>query len=184
MATTISKEDIPDMTAFLRRPQEDGGTETERPSKALQQPAVEPAMDPPTRLPHRIPGGLKGVSDDLERHARDWRNTFRLLEQQRPMLETAESERERLHDALARIVPRVHDANRALGSALEIAKKGDFSDNLSTHFSKNLDALDELESIAEALTANLLQMRATWEQYARTIIRAQKMRDELRTSGS
>ena len=52
-------------------------------------------------------------------------------------------------------------------------------DNLGSQFAKNLKALDELENIASGLSANLLRLRSTWEQYARSIMRAYKMRETL-----
>ncbi|WP_245410018.1 hypothetical protein [Pararhizobium haloflavum] len=168
------------MTSILRRGSEDVPLSSIEGPDLASAAISEAGTYPPVRLPSRIPGGLKGVTDDLERHARDWRNTYRMLEHQRPLLEAAEIERDRLHDTLSRIVPRVHDANRGLVASMEMAKKGDFSGDLSGQFARSLTALDELEGIAEALTSNLLQMRATWEQYARTVIRAQKQRDELK----
>ncbi|WP_206452823.1 hypothetical protein [Aurantimonas marina] len=136
------------------------------------------------RLPRRIAGGFQGVGDDLDRRARDWRNTVRLLEQQRPQLESAEAEHARLHEALARIVPEVQENGRALKALLDTTKTGDISGDLATQFNKNLNSLDELESVAEALTANLVWVRSTWEQYARTIIKAQKMREEMKPGAS
>ena len=179
MAGDTFTDEIPNMTAFLRRPTEGTEMELREPArKAEASPAT--GVEAPSRLPHRIPGGLKGVSEDLERHAREWRHTYRLMEQQRPLMDAVETERERLHEALGRLVPRVHDNGRSLTSAMEMAKKGDFSGDLSGQFTRSLAALDELESLSEALAANLLQMRSTWEQYARTVIRAQKLRDGLK----
>ena len=133
-----------------------------------------------SRLPRRIAGGFSGVGRDLDRRARDWRNTYRLMEQQRPHLEAAEAERDRLHEALDRAVSEVKDSSRIFKEAIERTKEGDVSSDLGPQFTRCLEGLDELESIAEALSVNMLNIRSTWEQYARTIIRAQKMRDELR----
>ncbi|MEC5289303.1 hypothetical protein VSX64_04065 [Aurantimonas sp. C2-6-R+9] len=147
---------------------------------AVQNTAPQGASDTTARLPRRIAGGFQGVGDDLDRRARDWRNTVRLLEQQRPQLESAETEHARLHEALARIVPEVQENGRALKALLDTTKTGDISGDLATQFNKNLNSLDELESVAEALTANLVWVRSTWEQYARTIIKAQRMREDLK----
>lgn len=140
----------------------------------------EASLDLPSRMPHRIAGGFRGLGEELERHARDWRNAHRLLEQQRPILGAHESERDRLQEALSRLVPNVKDASKALAAGIDAAKKGDISGDLAGHFTRSLATLDELESLAEALTANMLQMRSTWEQYARTVVRAQKLREEIR----
>ena len=135
-----------------------------------------------SRLPRRISGGFAGVGNDLERRARDWRNTYRLMEQQRPHLESAEAERDRLHEALERAVSEVKESNQIFKEAIQRTKDGDVSSDLAPQFTRCLDGLDELESVAEALSVNMLHIRTCWEQYARTIIRAQKMRDELRES--
>ncbi len=135
-----------------------------------------------SRLPRRIAGGFAGVGNDLDRRAREWRNTYRLMEQQRPHLEAAEAERDRLHDALERALAEVKDSNQIFKEAIHRTKEGDVSSDLGPQFARCLDGLDELESVTEALTVNMLNIRTCWEQYARTIIRAQKMRDELRES--
>ena len=135
-----------------------------------------------SRLPRRIAGGFAGVGNDLERRARDWRNTYRLMEQQRPHLEAAEAERDRLHEALERAVGEVKESSHIFKEAIHRTKEGDVSSDLGPQFARCLEGLDELESVAEALTVNMLNIRTCWEQYARTIIRAQKMRDDLRES--
>lgn len=129
------------------------------------------------KLPLRIDGGFNGVAADLDRRSRDGASMVRLLEQQRVHLEAAEVERDRLYLALGRISPEVNESGRSLKAMIETAKSGDVSGDLSAEFSRNLRALDELENIAEALAANLLWTRSGWEQYARTVIGAQKMRE-------
>ncbi|MBB4003036.1 hypothetical protein [Aurantimonas endophytica] len=138
----------------------------------------------PTEQPWRIDGGLHGIGDDLENRVRSWRNLVRLLKQHRPQLETAAAEREKLIEALGRIVPEVVASGATLKTALDKTQSGDLSDNLAGHFSKNLKALEELEEVAEALTGNLVWMRSVWEQYARTIVQAQTMREEMEKSGN
>lgn len=133
-----------------------------------------------SRLPRRIAGGFSGVAEDLERRSRDWRNTYRLMEQQRPHLEAAEADRDRLHDALDHALNEVKDSNRVFKEAIERTKDGDVSADLAPQFARCLTALDELESVSEALTVNMLHIRTCWEQYARTVIRAQRMREDLR----
>jgi hypothetical protein len=181
MVNDVVREQVPDMTAFISRPASSVQDEVrETPFRSDSYASATTAQDAAPRLPHRVPGGLKGVGEDLERHSREWRNTYRLLEQQRPMLEAAETERDRLQEALTRVVPRVTEGARALNSAVDMARKGDFSGDLSAQFTKNLASLDELEAVAESLTANLLQMRSAWEQYARTVLRAQALREKVK----
>jgi len=73
----------------------------------------------------------------------------------------------------------VMESGKAFKTMLEATKAGDVAGNLSAQFTRSLTALDELESVSEALTTNMLGIRAAWEQYARTMIRAQKMREGL-----
>lgn len=181
MTNNSVKDDIPDMAAFLRKgPQDDAAERRDVSTKAAPAPASQNTLEPVSRPPQRVAGGFSSVGEDLDRRARDWRNTVRLLEQQRPQLESAEAERDRLYEALGRVVPKVQETSRALAATIQTTKAGDVSGDLAAQFSKNLAALEELESAAEALTDNLLGLRASWEQYARTVIRAQKMRDELK----
>ncbi|MEF2551321.1 hypothetical protein VQ042_08075 [Aurantimonas sp. A2-1-M11] len=132
----------------------------------------------------RIDGGLDGIGEDLENRVRSWRNMVLLLKQHRPQLETAAAEREKLIKALERLVPEVVEVDSTLRAALAKTQSGDLSDDLAGHFSKNLRALEELEEVAEALTGNLVWMRSVWEQYARTIVQAQTMREQMERSGN
>lgn len=147
-------------------------------------PAAEASPEPVARLPRRIAGGFRAVGDELDRRSRDWKNMVRLLEQQRPQLESAEAERDRLYEILARVGPEVQESGRTLKAMLDTTKSGDVSGDLTAQFTKSLNALEELENVAGALTANLLWIRSAWEQYARSIIRAQKMREELKLDAS
>jgi hypothetical protein len=135
---------------------------------------------PAAGLPRHIPGGFSSVAADLDRRGRDWTMMVRLLEQQRLQLETAEQERTRLYAALEAVLPGAVGTGRTVDQAIEKTKNGDVSSNLSSLFSDNLRELDELENVAKALTANLLWTRSSWEQYARSVLGAQKMREELK----
>ncbi|MEF2074115.1 hypothetical protein [Consotaella aegiceratis] len=149
-------------------------------TKRNLKPVVDNKPTSSPRLPRQIPGGFGTLGDDLDRRARDWRNMVRVLEQQRPQLELAESEHERLYEALARVVPEVQETGRQLRTMIENATNGEMTGDLAGQFNKSLGALDKLESVAETLTSNLLFIRSTWEQYARSALQAQKMREELK----
>jgi chromosome segregation ATPase len=153
------------------------------PSSSSEQASTSPkAEDEVARWPRRINGGFQGLRDDLDQHSRSWRNAARLLEQLRPQMEAAEAERDRLQAALDRIVPEVDESHKSLSSIIERAKAGDISGDLGARFTRSLTKLDELESIAEALTANHLALRSIWEQYARTVLQAQRLRETFRGS--
>ncbi|KAA2242296.1 hypothetical protein [Salinarimonas soli] len=145
---------------------------------AAQALAVEPAGDASPRLPRRISGGFRGVNDELDQRSREWRSTVRLLNQQRLHVETAEAERDRLYEALNRIATEAQESGRSLKSVLDTTKDGDISGDLAAQFVRSQRALEDLETVSEALSTNLSGLRSVWEQYARTIIRAQKMRDD------
>lgn len=135
----------------------------------------------PSSLPLHIAGGFTGVADDLDRRSRDWTMMVRLLEQQRLHLETAEMERDRLYKSFEVIIPEVRESGALLETLMSRTKSGDVSGNLSAQFADNLRALDKLENLSRALTANLLWTRSSWEQYARSVIGAQKMREDLQS---
>ena len=136
-----------------------------------------PGLGDTTRAPRRIAGGFAGLSEDLDRRMRDWRNMLRVLDQQRPQLEAAEIQYDASYETLAKIVPQAQDTGKALKAMIATTKAGDISEDLAGQFSKNLKALEELEAVAENLTTTMLHLRSSWEQYARSIIKAQKMRD-------
>ena len=136
-------------------------------------------VEPVGRLPRRIEGGFRGVGEDLDLRAREWRNMVRILEHHRPQLEIAELERDRLYEAFARIGPEVEKSGRDLKETIAAMKDGDISGELSPKFARSLKSLDELESLASGLTSNLLAIRSAWEQYARSIIQAEKLRSRI-----
>lgn len=133
----------------------------------------------PMRAPRLLPGGFLAVGEDLERRAREWANMVRLLEQHRLHLESAEAERDGVYDKLARVVPIVQETGDALKAAMEACKAGEMSGDLATVYARNSRALDELEKIAVALSANFLWCRSAWEQYARSIVSAQRLRADI-----
>jgi len=128
------------------------------------------------RLPRRIPGGFTGLADDLDRRSREWRNIHRLLEQQRPYLERAEAERDRLYTNLEEVMARVQESNASFKDSIERTKAGDISADLSAQFGNCFSALEDLERVAGSLTVNLLDILTCWEQYATTVIKAHRMR--------
>jgi hypothetical protein len=142
-------------------------------------PAPTGGYDVTTRLPREIEGGFLGVSADLDIHSKEWRSVVRLLRQQRLQVEAAEAEKDELHGALERCAPAAQESGRALKEILEITKGGDISGDLAAAFARNERTIEELEAVVEALSTNLLGLRTAWEQYARTIIRAQALREQV-----
>ncbi|EAU42545.1 hypothetical protein FP2506_06886 [Fulvimarina pelagi HTCC2506] len=103
-------------------------------------------------------------------------NSARLLEQLRPQLEAFEIESGRLQTLLAKIAPEVAENGKALSKQMDAAKSGDLSGELGSKFTQTLAKLNELEQLAEALTANHLALRSIWEQYARAVLQAEALR--------
>lgn len=166
----------------------DDGTAADRPrGDALELPAPDRLPRPPSfvkpmpelsRPPRIIAGGFRQVGEDLERRSREWVHMVRLLEQHRLHLDSAEGERDRLTAKLDALMPEVQDSGRSLKGMLDSAKSGDISGDLAAEFDRSMRALDELEQTATALSANFLWCRSAWEQYARSVIRAQQMRED------
>jgi chromosome segregation ATPase len=134
----------------------------------------------PGRLPRRVAGGFRALEEEMERRSREWTQAMRLLEQHRMQLESAEAARDALNDKLKALMPEVQDSGRALKAMLDTSKSGDVSGNLTAQFEKSMRALGDLEKTASALNANFLWVRSAWEQYARSVIEAQRMREEAK----
>lgn len=133
--------------------------------------------DVTTGLPREIIGGFHGLSADLDQQSKEFRAAVRLLRQQRLQVEAAEADRDRLYEALEQRAPAARESGRDLQALLATTKQGDITSDLTAAFARNEQALEELESVVEALATNLLGLRSSWEQYARTVIRAQSLRE-------
>src|SRR5919112_1964775 len=134
------------------------------------------------RVGHPIEGGFAVVREDLERRTRDGHTMVRLLDQYRQQLETAERERDTTYAELARIVATVQDTARDFKIATERCKAGERGVDLAGLSARNGAALEELERIAGVLNSHFLSCRVAWEQYARTIVNAQRLRGEIRAA--
>lgn len=132
------------------------------------------------RLPKRISGGLKALEEDIERRADEYFSVTRMLHQQRLSLEIIEHERNALYEKLGRCLPELQETGRALKSSLDARKSGDVPPEVCSLFQKNARVLEELEDLASSLNGNLSWLKATWNQYARTIVKAQRHREESR----
>lgn len=121
-------------------------------------------------------GSYAGVSDDLERRSREWTAMIRVLDQNRQALDSAELERDAAYDELARIVPVVQETGKQLKAAMDATRQGQASPELPELFARNGEALDQLEKVAVALSGHFLRCRTTWEQYARSVENAQRLR--------
>jgi hypothetical protein len=118
------------------------------------------------------------VTDDLDRRSREWTQMVRLLEQNRHTLDCAEMERDAAYEELARVLPIVQETAKELTAAMDASRSGRPASDLPELFAKNSDALDQLEKVSVALSGHFLRCRAAWEQYARSVDSAQRLRGE------
>ena len=133
---------------------------------------------------HPIEGGFTAVREDLERRSREWTNMVRLLDQHRQQLEAAEKERDAAYLELARLMPTVQDTARDFKTAMERCKAGERGIDLAGLCARNGAALQDLEKVVGALNSQFLSCRSAWEQYARTVVNAQRLRSEMRASSA
>jgi len=150
----------------------DTAPSTEMPAKKAAEPTGD-AMRSPT-----LAGGFAAVRDDLERRTRESAHMVRLLEQHRQHLEATERERDAAYDELARIIPMVQDSARELKTAMDQCKAGELGADLASLWLRNGKALEELENVAATLASRFLWCRSAWEQYAKSIVVAQRLRAE------
>jgi hypothetical protein len=122
--------------------------------------------------------GYASVGDELERRSREWTAMVRLLEQNRHTLDCAEMERDAAYDELSRIVPIVQETAKDLTAAMDASRGGQPSSDLPELFARNSDALDQLEKVSVALSGHFLRCRTAWEQYARSVENAQRLRGD------
>ncbi len=138
--------------------------------------APEPTAE--TTRSATLAGGFAAVRDDLERRTRESAHMVRLLEQHRQHLEATEKERDAAYEELARIIPRVEDSARELKTAMGQCKAGELGADLASLWLRNGKALEELENVAANLASRFLWCRSAWEQYAKSIVVAQRLRAE------
>jgi hypothetical protein len=129
----------------------------------------------------RVEGGFAAVRDDLDRSMQAGASVVRQIVQHRHHLETAERERDAAYAELARIVPLVQDTARELKTAMDRCKAGELGADLTGVFGKNAAALEDLEKTVVTLAGICQWTRGAWDQYARTIVNAQRLRSELRS---
>lgn len=185
-----NENDLEDLASELTKTFAGGGTTTLKPNiSSLPTQNAERTGAPSARLadqlsklPMRLEGGFAGLGSDLDTHARKWKNAVRVLEQLRTELEAVELEGSRLQASLTRVIPEIANNGKSLSSHLNKAKAGDLSADLSSEFAGTLEKLDDLERLSEALTVNHLAMQSTWEQYAKAVLQAQRLRDGFKSS--
>jgi hypothetical protein len=118
------------------------------------------------------------VSKELQEQSREWVTAVRLLEQSAHALNCAEMDRQVAYDEFARVVPTVLETSKQLTAAVDASRPGHPLSSLSQLFVANAKALEQLEGISVDLSSHFLRYRTAWEQYARSIETAQRLRSE------
>ncbi|HEY0353894.1 MAG TPA: hypothetical protein VGC68_09695 [Enterovirga sp.] len=115
----------------------------------------------------------------LEQRSREWTTMVRQLEQHRHHLSALEAEQSATYEQLERIVPVVQGTYRTLKSSIEARKSGEAASEIDEVAAVNARALEELEKLAGTLSTQAVWFRSAWEQYARTVESAQRLRTQL-----
>ena len=155
------------------RPVAKNGDDRPAPGKSASEPV---SASPATR----VEGGFAAVRDDLDRSMQAGASMVRQIVQHRHHLDIAEKERDAAYAELARIVPLVQETARELKTAMDRCKAGELGADLAGTFGKNAAALADLEKTVVTLNGICQWTRSAWDQYARTIVGAQRVRGEMR----
>jgi hypothetical protein len=115
----------------------------------------------------------------LEQRSREWTTMVRQLEQHRQHLSALEAEQSATYEQLERIVPVVQGTYRTLKASIEAKKSGEAAAEIDEVAAVNARALEELEKLAGTLSTQAVWFRSAWEQYARTVENAQRLRTQL-----
>ena len=131
-------------------------------------------------VPSASPGlsavGFATIIEQMDRRSREAVAMVRLLEQNRQMLEVAETERDGAYAELARTVPTVQETAQRLDTALKAVRGGTPAPDLDGLFKRNSEALAHLERTAFALSAHFARCRTAWEQYVGSVQSAERLR--------
>lgn len=160
-----------------------GATAEKLPNNAADstttRPAPASAAAGSSGLSSQVPGGFDAVAEELDKRARDFRNHLHLLEQQKPQLEAARATCAAALERLAHSHASVQENSRGLFETIQSARAGNLGGNLGDDFQSAIRASEDLEAVSGSVSAQLLWLRAAWEQYALSILQAQKLREEL-----
>jgi hypothetical protein len=134
-----------------------------------------------TRIAPKAPGTASffDLRHVLEQRSREWTTMVRQLEQHRQHLSGLEAEQTATYEQLERIVPVVQGTFRTLKASIEAKKSGEAAAEIDEVAAVNARALEELEKLAGTLSTQAVWFRSAWEQYARTIESAQRLRTQL-----
>jgi exonuclease VII small subunit len=113
--------------------------------------------------------GQNSVVELLERHNREWKKAFDLLERNRANLIEAEEQVSTLHIQLEVLVPIVQQSEQDLQSAMVRPGAFEFSPAMMALFDGSSTAIEQLEALVRALAEHLARRRTAWEQYCQTI---------------
>jgi hypothetical protein len=118
------------------------------------------------------------LSEELHRQSYEWTTAVRLLEQSEHALNCAEMDRHHANEELTRIIPNVLESSKQLSAAIDASRPGHPMPNLKELFVANAKSLEQLEGVATMLSNHFLRYRTAWEQYARSVADAQRLRAE------
>ena len=124
------------------------------------------------------------VSAELQRQSYEWTTAVRLLEQSEHALICAELDRHQASEELERIVPVVNETAKQLTAAVDASRPGQPLSNMRELFAAHGKALEQLETAAVGLSNCYLRYRSAWDEYARNVANAQRLRgDQPRLNG-
>jgi hypothetical protein len=115
------------------------------------------------------------LAEDFERRSRKSATMSRLLEQHRRHLCAAQNERAELYDKLLQLMPVIQQSTDSLREAMNARRFEAEPQHFRELFDVNERALNDLGTLATALTADFMWLRSAWDQYTRSMHEAQRL---------
>jgi hypothetical protein len=133
--------------------------------------------------PKPLRQALSQVRENLDRRAREWRGSARIVEQTLRQLVAAEQQRNEALRGLADVQSEVERAGRHLSAVLASFDENDASKEIDSYFAQSELAIEALDRAATELSITEHWCRSAWKSYADALDREQALRAQIQSDG-